>query len=195
MNRDAGEVVALYSRVLQIPVCTLLLVQLPPRNQLCLMEFLIVCPEFERQLHRKLPKNLRCASDRWRQGMWPLYSFQSLTMRRAEGCFVHDFGDSVMLAVNSSSAVNRWYTEDMAGFLGTLPKTVECYSPAQVCVSVCLCVSLRLQATMACPPCGQSKNALKSFFDCARKLTLNQIKFQIFSTSAYHQWNFSRFDH
>lgn len=191
MNRDAGEVVALYSRVLHIPVCALLLVQLPPRNQLCLMEFLIVCPEFETRLQRKLPENLRSASDRWRQGMWPLCPFQSPTMRSTEGCFVHDFGDSVMLAVNnSSSAANRWYTEDMAGFLGTLPKTVECCSPAKVCVRVC--VSLRLQATMACPPCGQSKNALKSFFDCARELTLQQIKFQnfCFDSSAYYQCKF-----
>ena len=36
-----------YIRVLQIPVCVLLLVQPPQRNQLCLMEFLIVCPEYE----------------------------------------------------------------------------------------------------------------------------------------------------
>lgn len=68
MNRDAGEVVALHSQVRQIPVWMLLLVRLPPRNQLCLMEFLIVCPEFERRLQRKLPEKLRPASDRWRHG-------------------------------------------------------------------------------------------------------------------------------
>lgn len=68
MNRDAGEVVALYSRLTQIPVCVLLLVQLPLRNQLCLMGFLIVCPEYERQLQRKPPEKLHPASDRWRHG-------------------------------------------------------------------------------------------------------------------------------
>lgn len=55
----------LYIRVLQIPVCVLLLVQLPPRNQLCLMEFLIVCPEFE---SLKLLEILSSASSRRRQG-------------------------------------------------------------------------------------------------------------------------------
>ncbi|TNN61095.1 hypothetical protein EYF80_028748 [Liparis tanakae] len=33
-------------RAQQSPVCALLLVQLPQRNRLCLMEFLIVCPEY-----------------------------------------------------------------------------------------------------------------------------------------------------
>lgn len=52
-----------YIRGLQIPVCVLLLVQLPQRNQLCLMEFLIVWPEFESQLWLNLLEILRIASD------------------------------------------------------------------------------------------------------------------------------------
>lgn len=112
MNRDAGEeVAALYIRVLQIPVCVLLLVQLPLRNQLCLMEFLIVCPEFESWLRLKLREILRSASGRRRQWGAALVFFYIFFPKshyeNTEGCFVSDFGDSVMLAVNnSSSAVN-----------------------------------------------------------------------------------------
>lgn len=54
----------LYIRLLQIPVCMLLLVQLPLRNQLCLMEFLIVCPGFE---SLELLEILRSASDERRR--------------------------------------------------------------------------------------------------------------------------------
>lgn len=103
---------ALYIQVLQIPVCMLLLVQLPPRNQLCLMEFLIVCPEFESQLQLKLREILRSASGGRRQWaaalvFFYIFFFLSLTIKNTEGCFVNDFGDLVMLAVNnSSSAVN-----------------------------------------------------------------------------------------
>lgn len=113
MSTDAGEEVAvLYIRVLQIPVCMLLLVQLPPRNQLCLMEFLIVCPEFESRLRLKLREILRSASGRRRQwGAALVFFFLFFSPKshyeNTEGCFVNDFGDSVMLAVNnSSSAVN-----------------------------------------------------------------------------------------
>lgn len=113
MNRDAGEEVAvLYIRVLQIPVCVLLLVQLPLRNQRCLMEFLIVCPEFESRLQLKLREILRSATGRRRQwGVALVFFWGGVSPKshheNTEGCFVNDFGDSVMLAVNnSSSAVN-----------------------------------------------------------------------------------------
>ena len=44
--QDAGSgVLAFYSRAPQSPACALLLVRLPLRNQLCLMDFLIVWPE------------------------------------------------------------------------------------------------------------------------------------------------------
>lgn len=169
MNRDAGEVVALYSRVLQIPVCVLLLVPLPPRNQLCLMDFLIVCPEFERRLQRKIPaKPLFCKwqvetrdvvfvfllkshyETHWRLFCSRLWRFSYVSSEQQQQCselLIHR-GHGRLLR---HTAKNCWVLVQH-----------KCVC-ARACARMCLCVSLRLQATMACPPCAQLKNALKSF--------------------------------
>lgn len=135
MNRDAGYgLVVLYIGVLEIPVCVLLLVQLPQRNQLCLMEFLIVCPEFES----------RSSWNYWRSyvlqetGGVAFVSQLNRILSRSEntgGCIFNDFGDAVMLWMNgSSNAVNCW---DMTRGHG---RPLRLSAKGWLCMSMCVCV-------------------------------------------------------
>lgn len=94
----------LYIEVFQIPACVLLLVQLPPRNHLCLMEFLIVCPEFEKLTKLKQLEIFRSAVGRRQKKVLHV----SLPHAgNTTGCFLNGYRDVVTFKVNNSSnAVN-----------------------------------------------------------------------------------------
>lgn len=125
VNGDAG--VALYIRVLQIPVCMLLLVQVPQRNQLCLMEFLIVWPEFESW--RSYVLQVTGSGETGRGVVSVKLHFFSHSGNTGE-CFFNDFGDVSML-----HAQQTW-VEDMHSISGLVPKTVECW----LCIIFYACV-------------------------------------------------------
>ena len=152
MSRDEGwGLIVFYIRVLQIPVCVLLLVQPPQRNQLCLMEFLIVCPEFEScsswNYRRSFVMQVRRGGGREKVlHLSPCKTAFSLT-RNTRGCFClvvffNMSGDVVKLWVKSSNAVKcRDMTWGHGRHLELIVK--DCW----VSASTCKCVSLRLHVT------------------------------------------------
>lgn len=134
----------LYIEVFQIPACMLLLVQLPPRNHLCLMEFLIVCPEFEKLTKLKQLEIFSCAVGRRQKKVLHLFCLTLEILRMfffkwLQWCSVQrEQWSSVQREQQQqcSEFAEAW-VEDMAGIFGLLPKTVEC------CCYVCVCFYIK----------------------------------------------------